>query len=474
MLSLVAAVAATALRSGISPESLQRGAELGESPHDGCDVPLPKVLVLRVGGRCQPFLNREAVMSRSERKKRIREIAAKLGKSHRGAANVIAKNTGPGTPAAERPIYIFEHLSDALSELFARRPAGATYTAQPFNRRHIDTRIGPNGEVAMVPTIDMVFLRDGDQWTFNGEFAFIKGELWEGDSRIGADLLHAKDGHGRFVRSVRVTMKPWLASCVRELMVESAYERGDNVVARLALRLGENALMERDRALREIHGTNVENYRPRTARVHPNLGPRESVTQWLTQGVAFAGTTFEDTTWRLTNEAQTSPIRLGLKEPITSKLVEDIFHLEVCPLRIQTSTDGGRRWHEHPNREAEWDWIETVRRAADLPAGRVLSRIVTRMGVTLIEYSFVSSLLSELRVSAVSDVSIGRLPLGAGSATLSVALRNADDAASQGERYYARSPSVDRVISASEFHALSMAGARYERTPATPLHEPQP
>lgn len=403
------------------------------------------------------------------RKTQIHETATKLGKRHRGAANVVTKNT----PGAERTTYIFEHLSDALSELFARRPESATFTAHPYSRRHIDTRTGPNGEVAMLPTIAMLFVKNSDQWTFDGEFAFIKGELCEDNTPVGADLLHAVDGRDRFERSVRATMHPWLSSCVRGLRVESAYERGDNIIAHLALRLGENSIMERDRALREIHGTNIANYRPRTTRVNPNLGPREREMKWLSQGVEFTGTTFEDTTWRLINNVQTAPIRLGLQEPVTSKLVEDMFHLEVCPLRIQTSSDGGRGWHEYPNQGAEWDWIETVRCATGLPIEKVLSRIVTRMGVTLIEYSFVSFLLKELRVSEASDVSIGRLAFGAGSATLAVALRNTDESAKRGERFYARSATVERIISTSEFYALAMAGARYERIFGTAFDEPQ-
>jgi hypothetical protein len=52
-------------------------------------------------------------------------------------------------------------------------------------------------------------------------------------------------------------------------------------------------------------------------------------------------------------------------------------------------------------------------------------------------------------------------------------LRNTDESAKRGERFYARSATVERIISTSEFYALAMAGARYERIFGTAFDEPQ-
>ncbi|HEY2516924.1 MAG TPA: hypothetical protein VGI39_38900 [Polyangiaceae bacterium] len=76
----------------------------------------------------------------------------------------------------------------------------------------------------------------------------------------------------------------------------------------------------------------------------------------IAQYVHIAGTRFSNTTWHLSNEAEGAKLRISMSEPVSRQGIIHAFHQAVCPLLVETSSDGGRTWTHHPDPGPKKDW----------------------------------------------------------------------------------------------------------------------
>jgi hypothetical protein len=76
----------------------------------------------------------------------------------------------------------------------------------------------------------------------------------------------------------------------------------------------------------------------------------------LRKYVHVRGTGFDDTTWELTDNPIGAKLSIAVEEAATTQDIEDAFHRAVCPLNVETSSDGGCTWTAHPNPSPKGDW----------------------------------------------------------------------------------------------------------------------
>jgi len=144
---------------------------------------------------------------------------------------------------------------------------------------------------------------------------------------------------------------------------------------------------ERDEALAAIHRTNdASQHARRKGRVVLHVN-RESQA-WLAQWVHIDGTRFDNTWWRLSGVRHGAKIQLGLPEPITHQVVEDAFHVEICPLIVETSADGGFSWTRCRDDSAQWDWTASLALASSelQKLGNNAVRVVSRKLIELARF----------------------------------------------------------------------------------------
>ena len=144
---------------------------------------------------------------------------------------------------------------------------------------------------------------------------------------------------------------------------------------------------ERDEALAAVHGTcESPGQTPRRARQMLRLNRGSQA--WLVQWVHIEGTRFDNTTWRLSGKRDGARVQLGLPEPITRQVVEDAFHLEICPLMVETSADGGFSWTRCREDSARWDWMASLALASSelQKSGNNAARVLSHKLVELVRY----------------------------------------------------------------------------------------
>lgn len=144
---------------------------------------------------------------------------------------------------------------------------------------------------------------------------------------------------------------------------------------------------DRDEALAAVHRTGeVPSHARRKGR--PMLQLNRGSQAWLAQWVHIKGTRFDNTEWRLSHKRDGAKVQLGLPEPITRQVVEDAFYIEICPLSVETSRDGGFSWTRCRDDSARWDWTASLAVAsAELQKpGNNAARVVSHKLVELVRY----------------------------------------------------------------------------------------
>lgn len=144
---------------------------------------------------------------------------------------------------------------------------------------------------------------------------------------------------------------------------------------------------ERDEALAAVHGTTGPlGQAPRKGRMMLRLN--RGAQAWLAQWVHIDGTRFDNTTWRLSHKRDGATVQLGLPEPISRQVVEDAFHIEICPLIVETSIDGGFSWTRCRDESARWDWTASLAIASSelQKRGNNAARVLSHKLVELVRY----------------------------------------------------------------------------------------
>lgn len=168
----------------------------------------------------------------------------------------------PPSPELPRgPIYILPQVYEGARRLFERRPETPSFTTSVNSYKLVDDRIGPNGEVAMVPLLDITFVEDTPaHWWFDNALAFIDGELYDGPRPVQAVLLDTEQGRKRLSEIIVAQIRseqPWFAEKLTHFRVKSGFQRGDNLIVVVSLALvdeQEKEFGEIVQALQEAEG----------------------------------------------------------------------------------------------------------------------------------------------------------------------------------------------------------------------------
>lgn len=177
-------------------------------------------------------------------KNQLRSMMEKTGKRARGAANILARErlasatrlaiaapTSPTTSIHEGYVYMSTQIRQAVSRLFDRRPDGMAFTTRVNSYELVDDRIGPNGEVAMVPLVDVSLARDvKGYWWFKGALGFVDGDLYCDGAPVNETLFETVAGRKRLSAIILQQEPDDFASRVASFEVEGGYRRGDNLI----------------------------------------------------------------------------------------------------------------------------------------------------------------------------------------------------------------------------------------------------
>jgi hypothetical protein len=128
---------------------------------------------------------------------------------------------------------------------------------------------------------------------------------------------------------------------------------------------------ERSDALRAVHRTGENPGRSeRQGRPRLEFRGRDEPRSFLAMYVHISGTRFDNTEWKLSYEAEGAKTRISLAEPITREVIEDAFHRELGPFKIETSADGGTYWTALLDADRQWlstwDWESVLALASSL------------------------------------------------------------------------------------------------------------
>ena len=91
----------------------------------------------------------------------------------------------------------------------------------------------------------------------------------------------------------------------------------------------------------------------------------------------------QGTIWLLSDEPAGAALTIPVgDDPLTPKAAEEAFHRAVFPVVVETSSDGGKTWVQHPDDTPQPDWRSTLRRLYGLlgvggghwRAGRIRAR----------------------------------------------------------------------------------------------------
>ena len=133
-------------------------------------------------------------------------------------------------------IYVLSQIVQAAHRLLERRPQTRIFITAVNSLKDVDDRIGVNGEVALVPLVDVRFVEDRpSQWYFDGEIAFILGDLYDRPKRVGAETFETKERRDRLAEIIVESMDPWFRSVLGHFSVRSGVQRGDNLIAKISL-----------------------------------------------------------------------------------------------------------------------------------------------------------------------------------------------------------------------------------------------
>jgi hypothetical protein len=153
---------------------------------------------------------------------------------------------------------VLSQIVRAARRLLERRPDTRVFTTAVNSLKLVDDRIGVNGEVALVPLVDVRFVEDHpSQWYFDGEVAFILGDLYDGPRRVGAEAFETNEARDRLAEIIVETMDPWLRSVLGHFSVSGGIQRGDNLIAKVSLSVidkQDEAFGELVRALQHADG----------------------------------------------------------------------------------------------------------------------------------------------------------------------------------------------------------------------------
>jgi hypothetical protein len=166
------------------------------------------------------------------KKKRIRDLAAKLNMPHAAAANLLR-----ATPKRDGdPVFCLQQISEAVDELFDRQPEGMEVSAEVYSRELTQV---PAGVLQTSPVVRIRFRREESGWTFTGNVAFIiGGELHDGDNTVDETYL-AADKIDRLRQIVRKRIQEeqrMLLDRIAELRILGGSRRADNLIVRVFIR----------------------------------------------------------------------------------------------------------------------------------------------------------------------------------------------------------------------------------------------
>lgn len=142
----------------------------------------------------------------------------------------------PPSRTAKGEVYVLSQIVEAAHDLLERRPQTRIFTTSVNSLKIVDDRVGLNGEVAQVPLVDVEFVEDRPgQWYFDGEIAFIVGELYDGAKPVGGKTFETKEGRARLAAIIVESMDPWFRSILGHFSVRSGVQRGDNLIFEVSL-----------------------------------------------------------------------------------------------------------------------------------------------------------------------------------------------------------------------------------------------
>ncbi len=149
--------------------------------------------------------------------------------------------------------------------------------------------------------------------------------------------------------------------------------------------------VESYRALKHVYKTG-EGEPPRIGPMPPDM--RNSGATTTSGGLSWVhidGTTFANTSWRLSNDPEGAKFRITYENPVTRQVIMDAVHRAICPLRVETSADGGMSWRFHPDPSPQWDWEAALSLASTLLHSPThhwnVARVVSRDNKELVRYA---------------------------------------------------------------------------------------
>ena len=149
---------------------------------------------------------------------------------------IVEEPPTPPSRPAKGAIYALSQIVQAAHRVLEKRPQTRIFTTAVGSRKDVDDRVGLNGEVARVPLVDVTFVEDRpSQWYFDGEIAFLDGDLDDGVNPVPAEVFGTKEGRDRLAQVIVDSMDPSLVSVLGHLSVRSGVQRGDNLILRVSL-----------------------------------------------------------------------------------------------------------------------------------------------------------------------------------------------------------------------------------------------